>query len=74
MSHCRFRTSYGGALFCQEPTYLEGYCRFHFEALQKGEINENGVINEQLSDQIRRREINFYGLRLPAGAYLEDRE
>ena len=38
VSHCRFRTSYGGALFCQDSVYLEGFCKFHFHALQQGEI------------------------------------
>ena len=69
--HCRFRTSYGGARFCEDPVYLEGFCRFHFQALQKGEINENGVINERLNDQIRRREINFHGIRLSDSVYLD---
>ncbi len=74
MKNCSFRTSYGGALFCQEPDYLEGFCKFHFEALQNCEINERGVINERITDQIRRREINFYGIRLPEATYLEDLE
>ena len=30
-------------------------------ALQAGEINENGVLSERLSDQERRRRINYYG-------------
>ena len=72
MQHCRFRTSYGGALFCQEGVYLEGFCKFHYKALQNGEMNENGVLSERLSDQDRRREINFYGIELPQGTYLED--
>ena len=38
MDHCRFRTSYGGARFCQKPVYLEGFCKFHYKALQNGEI------------------------------------
>jgi len=70
-THCRFRTSYGGARFCEDPVYLEGFCRFHFQALQQGEINENGVINERLNDQIRRREINFHGIRLSDAVYLD---
>lgn len=74
MDHCKFRTSYGGALFCQKKAYLEGFCEFHYRALQGGEINELGVINERLSDQSRRREINFYGLELQDTPYLEDRE
>lgn len=73
MEHCGFRTSFGGALFCQDPPYLEGFCRFHYEALAAGEINERGVINEHLSDQDRRREINFHGVRLPDRGYLEER-
>ena len=50
MTHCRFRTSLGGAAFCGDPAYLEGFCRFHYAALQRGEINEWGVINERLAD------------------------
>jgi len=69
--HCRFRTSLGGSEFCQDPGYLEGFCRFHYDALKRGEINERGVINELLSDQVRRREINFHGLRAKA-VYVED--
>ena len=73
MKHCRFRTSFGGALFCQDPVYLEGFCRFHYDALRQGEINESGVINERLADQARRREINFHGIELPQETYLDDR-
>lgn len=72
MQHCKFRTSYGGALFCQDAVYLEGFCRFHHRALQQGEINSNGVINERISDQARRREINYHGIRAPESVYLED--
>jgi hypothetical protein len=71
VTHCRFRTSYGGAKYCEDPVYLEGFCRFHYKALQDGEINAHGVINERLNDQARRREINFHGIRLPGGTYLE---
>jgi len=73
VNHCKFRTSYGGALFCQDPVYLEGFCRFHFHALQQGEINENGVVNERLTDQTRRREINYHGIAVSEETYLEDR-
>lgn len=73
MAHCRFRTSHGGALFCQDAVYLEGFCRFHYDALQKGELNERGVINERLFDQERRREINYHGIHLPTERYLDDR-
>jgi hypothetical protein len=73
MKHCRFRTSYGGAKFCQDAPYLEGFCRFHHEALRRAEINELGVINERISDQARRREINYHGIRADAAAYRDDR-
>ena len=73
MKTCKFRTSFGGALFCQDPVYLEGFCNFHFRALQNGEMNERGILNERLNDQDRRREINFHGIRQPENAYLDDR-
>lgn len=72
MDHCKFRTSHGGAKFCQDPVYIEGFCKFHFKAFRAGEINEHGVINELLSDQIRRREINFHGIRAAEATYVED--
>ena len=74
MKHCRFRTSNGGSLFCQDAEYLEGFCKFHYRALQAEEINEKGVINERISDQIRRREINFHGIESNTDIYLEDRK
>ena len=74
MNHCRFRTSCGGSLFCRNAPYLEGFCKFHYRALQAGEINENGILNERISDQIRRREINFHGIETSSAVYLEDRE
>jgi hypothetical protein len=72
MQHCRFRTSYGGARFCQDSVYLEGFCKFHFAALQRGEINENGVINEKISDQTRRRQINYHGIAAASPGYLDE--
>ena len=71
MGHCRFRTSLGGEVFCGDAAYLEGFCRFHYDALARGEINELGVINELLSDQVRRREINFHGIPHEA-VFVED--
>ncbi len=61
-SQCRFRSSLGGVQRCQDPPYDEGFCRFHYECLLRGEILINGQINESLSDQDRRRWINFHGL------------
>jgi hypothetical protein len=62
---CRFITSFGGAARCQDPAYLAGFCDFHFEAFERGEIDELGRISDRLDDQRRRREINFHGVRLP---------
>jgi hypothetical protein len=73
MQHCKFRTSYGGAMFCKDPEYLEGFCKFHHAALCRGEINENGVINEKLSDQQRRRQINYHGIDTALPDYLDER-
>lgn len=72
MNHCKFRTSHGGALFCQDSVYCEGFCKFHHAAFRKGDLNEHGVINELVSDQRRRREINFHGVRFPEGVYAEE--
>jgi hypothetical protein len=52
---------------------MEGFCRFHYDALRRGEINERGVINELLADQPRRRAINFHGIRSKP-VYQEDDE
>jgi hypothetical protein len=57
---CRFRTSHG-LVYCSEPSYAEGFCRFHYECFLRGEVLPNGQINEMLTDQDRRRTINFYG-------------
>ena len=73
MDHCRFRTSLGGTRFCQDPVYLEGFCRFHHRALRTGEMNENGVLNERVSDQARRREINYHGIAVDETVYLDER-
>ena len=69
MPTCRFRSSFGGDKHCQDKSHHYGYCRFHFECYMRGEILANGQINESLTDQSRRREINFHGLRLPAATY-----
>jgi hypothetical protein len=62
ISHCRFRTSLGGVLYCQDTPYADGFCRFHYECYLRGELLANGQINEMLSDQSRRRAINGHGI------------
>ena len=73
MDHCRFRSSFGGDQHCQDPQHAYGFCRFHFDGFARGEILANGQINELLTDQIRRRAINFHGLRLPTATYVLER-
>lgn len=62
MERCRFVTSWGGVAHCVQPAYGLGFCRFHYECFRQGEITERGLIAENLDDQERRREINYYGL------------
>ena len=71
-TRCRFRSSLGGASYCEEPPCEDGFCRFHYECLLAGEILPNGQINEALSDQNRRRRINFHGLVRDTRPYLDD--
>jgi len=59
---CRFLSSLGAIHRCPDPAYREGFCRFHFEAFLQGEVLSNGQLNEHLSDQHRRREINYHGV------------
>ena len=69
---CRFVSSCGGTLHCQEPSYEDGFCRFHYECFLRGEVLENGQINELLSDQDRRRTINFYGMPEDDSVYVRE--
>jgi hypothetical protein len=62
MERCRFTTSWGGVARCAEPAFRLGFCRFHFECYRSGEIDIRGVISERVTDQERRRQINFHGL------------
>jgi|GEM_PF-1526954 len=66
---CRFRSSFGGNLHCADEVYHYGYCRFHFECYSRGEILANGQINEKLTDQVRRRLINFHAIDVPGETY-----
>ncbi len=62
METCRFVTSWGGVARCGERAYRLGFCRFHFECYAREEIDVRGVISERVTDQTRRREINFHAL------------
>jgi hypothetical protein len=65
MERCRFTTSWGGVVRCSEPACRLGFCRFHFDCYRRGEIDIRGVISEKVTDQERRRQINFHGLPRP---------
>lgn len=62
MERCRFTSSWGGVERCPEPAERQGFCRFHFACYEAGEIDIRGVISERVTDQRRRRAINFHGL------------
>lgn len=66
---CKFRTSCGGVLRCQDPVADHGLCEFHLEAFLRGEISAAGWISERLDDQERRREINYHGIVFPEERY-----
>ena len=62
MKRCRFTTSWGGVARCTEPAVRLGFCAFHFDCYRRGEIDLRGVIAERVTDQERRRVINFHAL------------
>ncbi|MFN7965270.1 MAG: hypothetical protein U0V87_06265 [Acidobacteriota bacterium] len=70
--HCRFVSSWGGTLHCQDTVYEDGFCRFHYECYLRGEVLPNAQINESLSDQNRRRDINFHGIERETSTYVND--
>jgi len=59
---CRFISSLGGTQHCQDSPSRLGFCAFHFEAFLCGEILPNGQISERVSDQHRRRALNYHGV------------
>jgi hypothetical protein len=67
MERCRFTTSWGGVVRCGDPAWRNGFCRFHDDCYQGGEITERGLISERLSDQERRRAINYHAIRTGTG-------
>jgi hypothetical protein len=60
---CRFVTQFDGVTHCSEPPYDLGFCRFHRDCLDRGEIDEDGVMSDAVSNQKRRREISYHGMR-----------
>lgn len=60
---CRFVTQFDGVTRCSEPSHDMGFCRFHRDCLDRGEIDEDGVLSDAVQDQRRRREINYFGMK-----------
>ena len=67
MERCRFVTSWGGVARCGDAAERSGFCRFHFDCYERGEITDRGLISERLDDQRRRRAINFHAVRASNG-------
>ncbi len=63
MTTCRFVSSWGGVRRCLDPADQLGFCHFHHDCYLRGELDNRGVISERLTDQDRRRAINFHGVR-----------
>ena len=59
---CRFVSQFDGVSRCADATYDLGFCRFHRAALDNGEIDEDGVMSDAISDQRRRRAISYHGM------------
>jgi hypothetical protein len=67
--HCRYISSYDGYSRCTHGVHAQGFCRFHYQACAAGDITAEGYLADTLSDQVRRREINFHGIA-PAAVYV----
>ncbi|MFQ5670357.1 MAG: hypothetical protein ACE5HD_07565 [Acidobacteriota bacterium] len=65
-SRCRFISSYDGVSRCRHSEYAQDFCRFHYRAYLAGEITVQGYLVDGLSDQVRRRAINYHGIQPPA--------
>ena len=64
---CRFTSQYDGTTRCSEPEHDMGFCRFHRDCLDRGEIDEDGVMSDSIQGHVRRREISYHGMRgIPA--------
>lgn len=59
---CKFVSQFDGVSRCRHPVHDLGFCRFHREALDRGEIDADGVLSDGCSDQRRRREITYHGV------------
>ncbi|MFQ5718214.1 MAG: hypothetical protein ACE5IK_01580 [Acidobacteriota bacterium] len=62
---CHYISTHDGVSRCRDGVYAQGFCRFHYECLVRGEITPEGYLDDSLSDQVRRREINYHGISPP---------
>lgn len=60
---CKYTSQYDGITRCSEPVHDLGFCRFHREAVDRGEIDMDGVLSDSCVDQVRRRAINYHGMK-----------
>ena len=58
---CKFTSQFDGVTRCCDPAWDMGFCRFHRDCLDLGEIDEDGVMADS-NDQRRRREISYHGM------------
>jgi len=59
---CKFTSQFGGITRCSDPVHDLGFCVFHRDAVDRGEIDLDGVMSDSCVDQVRRREINYHGM------------
>lgn len=60
---CRYISSYDGVSRCSHEVFAQRFCRYHYRAYLERAITEEGHLVDTLSDQVRRRQINFHGIR-----------
>jgi len=60
---CKYTSQFDGVTRCSDPVHDLGFCRFHREALDRGEIDMDGVLSDACSDQVRRRAITYHGMK-----------
>jgi hypothetical protein len=62
LHRCRYISTYDGVTRCAHEVFAQRFCRFHYEAFLAGEVTAEGYLADTLSDQVRRRQINFHGV------------
>ncbi|MEM7246372.1 MAG: hypothetical protein AAF533_13565 [Acidobacteriota bacterium] len=62
-AQCKVRSQFDGVTRCPEPAVDLGFCEFCRDALDRGDIDLDGVLSDGCVDQVRRREITYYPFR-----------